>query len=134
MNNALIAIALNIAVSLALFPAIGFVAVAIATSLASWVQVALLAWMLWKRGQFRPDDRLVNRTPRILAATAAVGLFAAFALQRRADIAHFLFGREWIAVMAIAGVGVVLYGALSVMLGAVRLSDYKAYARRRPSV
>ncbi|MEQ1930260.1 MAG: murein biosynthesis integral membrane protein MurJ [Parvularculaceae bacterium] len=134
MNNALLAIAINIVVALALFPFIGFVAVAIATSLAAWVQVALLAFSLHKRGQFKPDKRLAGRGPRMLLATAALGAFTWFSLQHTAAMAQYLLDREWIAVVLIAGAGGALYGVLSLALGAVKLSDYKAYARRRPSI
>jgi putative peptidoglycan lipid II flippase len=133
MMNALIAIGLNIALALALFPFIGFVAVAIATSFASWVQVALLAFILHRRGQFRPDARLLARSPRIAAATAGVAAFAYYALGETPRIAPYVLGREWIAVLLIAAAGVLLYGVLALALGAVRPSDYKAYARRRPS-
>lgn len=134
MYNALVSIAVNIALSLALFPFIGFVAVAIATSLASWIQVALLAIRLNRRGQFTPDRRLLARSLPMLAATAALCAFVAFSLQHTEAMARYLLGREWIAVALIAVAGLGLYGALSLALGAVRLSDYKAYARRRQSL
>lgn len=132
MNTALFAIAVNTGVALALFPIYGFVAVAFATSFASWMQVALLAWSLHRRGQFIPDARLVNRAPRILAATLALAAFVWFGLQHKGALGALLFGREWIAVIGIAAAGGLGYLTLALALGAIKVSDYKAYARKRP--
>ncbi|NWG70715.1 MAG: murein biosynthesis integral membrane protein MurJ [Parvularculaceae bacterium] len=131
MFNALVSIAVNIALSLILFPFIGFVAVAIATSLATWIQVALLAIRLHLRGQFTPDKRLLARSLPMLVATAMLCAFTWFGLQQREMLAPYFFDREWIVVALIAAAGVGLYGLLSLALGAVQISDYKAYARRR---
>lgn len=132
MINGLIAIAINTASALALFPFFGFVAVAFATTFASWVQVALLAITLWRRGHFKPDERLMSRAPRILGATLGLAAFLWAALLFRDEAASILFGREWIVVIIISAAGGVVYGLLSLALGAVRRSDYKAYSRNRP--
>ena len=58
MNYALIAIALNTVLALAMFPILGFLSVAISTSIAAWVQVILLAQKLYRRRQFQPGGRL----------------------------------------------------------------------------
>jgi putative peptidoglycan lipid II flippase len=134
MYNALVSIAINIVLSLALFPFIGFVAVAIATSLASWIQVALLAFRLHRRGQFKPDARLMKRSLPMLAATAALCAATWLSLQHTDEMARHLLGREWIAVVLIACMGVALYGLLSLALGAVRPSDFTAHARKRPPI
>ncbi|MEX0644096.1 MAG: murein biosynthesis integral membrane protein MurJ [Parvularculaceae bacterium] len=131
MNYALISIALNIVAALALFPFFGFLAVAFATSLASWVQIALLGWTLHRRGIFKPDARLLTRAPRIVGATLGMSLFLWFSLKYTDAIAPIFFDRTWIVVMLISGGGLAVYGLLSLALGALRLSDYKAYARER---
>jgi len=134
MNNALIAIAVNTGVALALFPHFGFVAVAFATSFASWLQVLLLAWALAARGHFKADARLIGRGWRIVIATAVLAVFLWFALQHTEGLARILLDREWMAVVAISAAGGALYFAAAFALGALRPSDYKAYARRRPSL
>lgn len=131
MNYALIAIAVNTGLALALFPIFGFLAVAFATVFAAWLQVLQLAYSLWKRGQFRMDARLAGRAPRIIIATLALAGFAWFSLEHSAQLTDILWGRYWAAVIMIAATGVVVYGALLLALGAVRLSDYKAYSRNR---
>ncbi|MBY0421337.1 MAG: polysaccharide biosynthesis C-terminal domain-containing protein, partial [Parvularculaceae bacterium] len=134
MNYALISIAVNTVLSIVLFPIFGFLAVAFATTLAAWVQVLQLAAALWRRGQFRFDERLVKRTPPILAATALLSAFVYGALFVREPAAAYFFGRDWIVVVVIAIVGVVGYFTALLALGGLKVSDYKAYARRRPTL
>jgi putative peptidoglycan lipid II flippase len=134
MNYALIAIAVNTVLSVALFPIFGFLAVAFATTFAAWLQVLQLAVALWRRGHFRFDERLRQRTLPILAATASLCAFVYAALLVRERAAAILFDRDWIAVVLIATVGAIAYFAALLALGGVKLSDYKAYARRRPSL
>ena len=134
MNYALVAIAVNTVLSVALFPFFGFAAVAFATTFAAWLQVLQLAAALWRRGQLRFDERLVKRAPAIGAATLLLGGFAWIALRFSDEASVHLFGRLWIVVMLIAVAGMVVYGGVLLALGGVKLSDYKAYARRRPSL
>jgi putative peptidoglycan lipid II flippase len=132
MNNALIAIAINTVAALALFPIFGFLAVAFATSFASWVQIGLLAYSLARRGHFKPDARFWSRTARTLVATAAMSACLWHALGQAPALADLLFGRQWIAIVAISAAGALVYFGSALALGAIRPSDYKAYARRRP--
>ncbi|HXI87349.1 MAG TPA: lipid II flippase MurJ, partial [Parvularculaceae bacterium] len=132
MNYALISIVVNIAIALALFPIFGFIAVAFATTFASWVNIVQMAWSLHRRRIFVADARLKARFPRILLATLGMSVFLWFAIQHDGWIASFLFGRRWLAVVLISGVGAIVYLLLSLALGAAKASDYKAYARQRP--
>jgi putative peptidoglycan lipid II flippase len=132
MNYALISIALNIVVALALYPRFGFFAVAFATTFAAWVQVALLAFTLSRRGLFKPDPRLWRRSLGIVGATAAMTAFVWFALTQTDALAAVLFDRSWIAVLLIAGAGAGVYFGFAFALGAVKGADYKAYSRERP--
>lgn len=56
-----VAVAINITVSLLLFPQLQHVGIAIATTLAGWVNTGLLAITLYKRGHYTPDKRLKSR-------------------------------------------------------------------------
>ena len=49
-----------------------------------------------------------------------------FALQHTDDIAAFVWGREWVAIVLISAVGGGVYGVLALLLGAARPSDYKS--------
>jgi putative peptidoglycan lipid II flippase len=125
MNYALIAIAVNTVLALVLFPMLGFISVAIATSFAAWVQVLLLAQKLYRRHQFQPGGRLGSRLLRILLATFGLGIMLNISLQYTDNLAAMLWGREWIAIVLISAVGAGVYGGLALLLGAARPSDYK---------
>ncbi len=126
MNYALVAIGVNTALALALFPVFGFISVAFATAVAAWVQVVLLAQKLYRQHHFQPGGRLTARLIRILLATLGLSLFLHWALTYTDLIADYLWNRDWLAIIAISGAGALLYGVLAVVLGAVRPSDYKS--------
>jgi putative peptidoglycan lipid II flippase len=69
-----VTVATNVLGSLALFFVIGHAGIAIATSIAGWVNVTLLAVTLMRRGHFKPDASLKRRVPLIAAASAAMGV------------------------------------------------------------
>ena len=131
MKYALVAIAVNTVLALVLFPRIGFLSVAIATSFAAWLQVALLAIGLYRRGQFLPGASLADRFLRILAATGGMTALLLVILPYADEIGALFGGRNWVAIVAFSGLGVVIYALLALMLGAVRSSDYKSLLIRR---
>ena len=69
-----ITVAVNVAVSLALFPWLAHVGIAIATSLSGWVNMVLLAVALHRRGHFRIDALLVRRVPLLALASVLMGV------------------------------------------------------------
>ncbi|MEO1013764.1 MAG: murein biosynthesis integral membrane protein MurJ [Pseudomonadota bacterium] len=126
MVYALWAIAANTALALALFPVFGFLGVALATSLAGWLQAALLAIGLIGSGRFAPDGRLTRRVPAIAGASAAMAGALYAALPHTERLTALAFGRDWLAVGALVVAGGAVYGAAVLLLGGVRVSDYKA--------
>ncbi len=131
MNYALVAIAVNTGLSLALFPFFGFLAVAGATSFAAWLQMTLLAQRLYRLHLFRPSAKLMGRFARILVCVAGLSGFLLWGLTRTEAMAGLFWGREWLAVLALSAAGLVLYGALALALGAARPGDYKTGAGGR---
>jgi len=125
MNYALAAIAVNTVLALALFPKFGFLAVPFATAVAAWLQVGLLAQKLYRQRHFQPGGRLTERLARILLATLGLGFFLSYIIQYTDVMAAILWDREWLATIAIAGVGLAFYGVLAFVLGAAKVSDYK---------
>ena len=125
MNYALAAIGVNTALALALFPFIGFIAVPIATAIAAWLQVGLLAQKLYRQRRFQPGGRLAERIARISAATIGLGCALYFILPYTDDLSALVWGRDWIVIVLLSGAGMVLYGILALLLGAARPSDYK---------
>lgn len=125
MNYALVAIFLNTALALALFPAFGFMAVAFATVVAAWIQVFLLGQKLYRQRRFQPGGRLAARLLRILLASFGLSMFLNWSLGYTDLIADYLWDRSWLAIIAISCAGIIIYGVLALALGAVRPSDYK---------
>lgn len=76
LKIALFCIGLNLALNLvflAYIPALRHIGIALATSLASWANAGIMAFLLYRRGTFRPDDRLRGKLRAIAASCLAMG-------------------------------------------------------------
>ena len=128
---AVISMLVNAVIAIGLVPLIGFVAAALATTLSGWIMV----WQLWRgsrlmgpEAQF--DDRFLNRLPRILAASAAMGaLLYALSLALATGLATD--GWRYLALGTLVGLGIIAYFAIGVAMGAFRLSEFRALIRRQ---
>jgi putative peptidoglycan lipid II flippase len=71
---AIVAIAANVALNLAFLygTTLAHVGIALATSLSGWLNAALLAFVLRRRGHWVADQRLASRAWRMLVATAGM--------------------------------------------------------------
>ena len=119
----------NIALSLALFWPLGHIGIALATALSAWLNTALLARALFRRGFLSLDARLKARLPRVALASLIMGAGLWALLQGL--LPWFDAGQEWrvagLAVLVGAGLGI--YGVLALALGALRPADLKALRR-----
>ena len=120
----------NAALAVALMPVIGYLAAALATTLSAWVMV----WQLWRGARdmgetARFDDRLKSRLLRIGLASAGMAavLFGAAWLMAPALQAP---GLRYGALVALILGGIATYGGLGWLLGAFRLSDFRAALKR----
>ncbi|AWB49624.1 murein biosynthesis integral membrane protein MurJ [Gemmobacter aquarius] len=130
-NYAVVSMVVNVAIAVGLMPFIGFAAAALATTLAGWVMV----WQLWRGAQpMGPeahfDDRMRQRLPRIVAASAVMGavLWSGDTLLAEAMTLH---GWRYAALAAVIVAGMASYGAAGLALGAFRKSDLAALRRQR---
>ena len=73
MRFALISVAVNIVVGVALVYSIGFQGIAAATAIAAWLNVGQMAFTLSRRGHYRPSARAWSRIVRILVASLVLG-------------------------------------------------------------
>lgn len=123
LKAALWTVATNVALSLLLFPLVGFVGLAAATAAASWLNVAILWVILLRRGHAGLDARSRARLPRSLIASLAMG---ALLLALSETLAPWLAGgqSERIAALAllVAG-GMAAFAAAALLLGAFKRSD-----------
>ncbi|CAM9165197.1 unnamed protein product [Phaeothamnion confervicola] len=131
LKYAVAGVIVNIALSVGLFFWIGFVAIAIATSVAAWLNAALLAAYLLRKGHLRLDEQSVLRIPRIFLSSAAFGaaLWAGTVL-----LAPWLRASAGAAGMAALAAlvlgGMVLFAVMCHVTGAARLGDLRSALRR----
>ncbi|HYD89631.1 MAG TPA: murein biosynthesis integral membrane protein MurJ [Vitreimonas sp.] len=135
MQFALVTVALNVVFGVALFFGLrefgvpGFMGLAIATSLASWVNVLLLSLTLARRGMYRLGGAAASRLVRIaLATTLMAGAIGAAAYYR--PVVVEALGSKEVAVLAVCLAGFLLYAVLALAFGAVRLSEIRGALRR----
>lgn len=128
---ALVSIAVNIGLSLALMPRFGHVGLALATALAASVNTLLLLYVLHRRGHWRADDRLKGRTWRILVASAVMALVL-FALDRYLLPGWYAgdFGLRIFALVVLVGSGLMVFLLAALVLGATRPAEWRAALRR----
>jgi putative peptidoglycan lipid II flippase len=127
-----IAVAVNIAGSLLLFPLYGHVAIAVATSLSGWVNLVLLAGTLWWRNDFRPSPVTLRRVAMTVIASAVMGglvwvLDGALA----AYVGHDLAIVRLVALVAVIAVAAAAYFAIVIATGAVDRRQLLGLMRRR---
>jgi putative peptidoglycan lipid II flippase len=132
MVFAMISVAVNIAASLLLSRWIGHVGIALATSIAAWVNAACLGVTLAKRGHYAPDDRLRKRLPATLSAAFAMGLLL-LGLQwllRSSYVEGAGFHAAVLGLIALVGLGGASFFLFAHLLGAMTLKEAKSLIRR----
>ena len=128
---AIVNAAVNIVLSVILFFRIGLVGIAIATSVAGWINTVLLFGQLWRLGHFKSDPRLAQRVPRIFLASLAMGAvlwLLSGALAGMLD-GPFASRLSLLAVLVVAGVAA--YALFVFAGGGARLSELKEQFRRK---
>lgn len=129
---ALVSVAVNVGLKIALMGPLAQIGLALATSVSAWVNAGLLAVALRRRGYLRLDRRLCRGAPRILLATVAMGLMLAagreLLAQPLAD-PHLIVRGGVLAALCLAGM--MLFAALVLATGAVGRRDLGRLVRRR---
>lgn len=130
---AAVSVGVNIAISLALFPALQHVGIAIATSVSAWINTIMLGAILWRRGHFRLEASEIRRHGTILGAALAMALLVwGFSLA----LAPLLAPQSGTIVKAFAlallvGAGLVVYFGLIHVTGVQRLGVLFQRLRRK---
>lgn len=124
MRMAVIMVAVNIVVSLLLFPWIGHVGLAVATSVAAWVNV----FMLWRglKGFVTLTEATVFKIGRMVLASLLMGVALYFAAK---GLGPWFEGAGWQRVTAMAilvGTGASAFGALALFLRATSVKDLRS--------
>jgi putative peptidoglycan lipid II flippase len=127
---AVVCLIANLLFNLALMPWLGAAGVALATSLSSWLNVAMLGVTLHRRKLLTLDARLRRRSPRLLLAALVMAgaIFAALPwllpmLQPGQSLRYPIFA-------GLCTLGALLFFAVGHALGGVNLRDLKALRRK----
>ena len=135
MRYAATSVIINIALAMALFPFIKHVDIALATTVASWVNVLLLGRALHARGYWRADAQARRNLPLMLLAALAMAL--ALLAANHYLLSSGLFAPQvstWHRVGLLAGLvlaGAALYLGLSFKLGVMSRAMLRRALSRR---
>ena len=124
--------AINVAGSLILFPLIGVMGVAVATSVAGWANALLLGGLLYRENQFRPTTRTLRRLVLIVAGSAWMGvvLYLVMVLAGSLLMDSSLLLRIVLMLAVIAG-GAFVYFSFVLATGAMDRKQLLSLVRRK---
>jgi putative peptidoglycan lipid II flippase len=126
-----ISVVANVVLSLLLFQVLAFVGIALATAIASWLNVGLLAWRLHRSGFLKTDARLRERLPRTLVCSLVMGgaLWVTAGFLEPALAGPLPLAAAALALLVFGGMG--LFGGLALACGALRADEFRQLLRRR---
>jgi putative peptidoglycan lipid II flippase len=132
MRFAIISVVVNVAASIILSLWLGHVGIALATSLAAWVNAGLLGVTLHRQGLFTLDERCRKRLPLIVGSALVMGgllLGGTWLLRANyAEEAGFL-AAAWGLLLLVTG-GALSYFVVAHVTGAMRLGEIKSMLKR----
>lgn len=128
---AFVQVAVNIVLSLVLFPYYGHVAIAAATSVSAWINALLLATVLWRSGEFRPKTRTLTNLALIVVATAAMAIAVHLALDPMAAWLDGGLAERLAATVALIVGGGIIYLAITIATGALDRRELARALRRK---
>ncbi len=127
-----LAMILNVVLSLLLIRYLDHVGIALATSLSSWFNVVLLFVILRRRGHYTADTRLLRRLAGMIVASAIMATGLYFAQEYLANaFSGGLTDRVGALIVLVVGGGA-LYAVSSILTGTARLPEIKSMLKRRP--
>ncbi|MBS0253712.1 MAG: murein biosynthesis integral membrane protein MurJ [Proteobacteria bacterium] len=130
VRYAMVAMAVNLVLNLALIVPLGHMGPPLATALSSTVNVVLLYATLVRRGHFAPDLRLRRRLWRLAVAALTMGLVLAMCQGRLMPYVHAGFVVRTLTMIVLVGAGALVYGAAAVAMGAITRADLALLRRR----
>ena len=119
----ILAVTLNLILNLLLMGPLLHVGIAAATAISSWFNFSLLAFVLFKRGNFSLDCRLKSRLPRMVAANTIMALLLYVGIL---NLGGFLAGNQLekiTALILLVSGGFVVYALMALFLGIANKAD-----------
>ena len=127
----LAAIAVNIILNLALMGPFLHVGLAMASAISAWLNAALLAIVLIRRGHFRIDKRLARALPRMALAAGVMAFALWIGLPALAIWFAGGLGLRIAALALLVAGGLIVYGLAALLTGATSIEDLNRILRRR---
>ena len=141
VRASVVSLSANIILNLALMKWYGHVGIAVATSVAAWINIGFLVVVMHRRGYLIADQRLKKSLPRMVLACLAMGAALVYGSALIVEVYGPLFGAVGAAsgafggrALALAGLifgGALIYGIFIVITGAAHLSDLRVLRRSR---
>lgn len=124
-------VVLNLILNFLLIGPLAHVGLALATSIAGWVNVGMMAWVLHQRGHLSMDAKLRFRLPRILFASGvmAAGLLGGMLLSL--PVFQDIMLLRALALALLIGLGMSIYAFLMLSLNVIDWEELKSLLRRR---
>ena len=125
--------AANLGLTLVLMQFLAHVGIALATTIAGWINALTLLLLLIRRGHFRFDRRARRNLPRVGAAALGMGVVLALL---RVALAPALAGPAVLRVGALAGLvgaGLAAFALLALVFGIADWRDLLGRLRRQPA-
>jgi len=130
---AIAAMATNLCLTVVLMQFLAHVGIALATTIAGWVNALTLLALLLQRGHFRFDRRARRNLPRVGAAALGMGLVLTLL---RSALAPALTGLPLVRIGALAllvGAGLTVFALLSLAFGVADWRGLLGRLRRQPA-
>jgi putative peptidoglycan lipid II flippase len=128
---AALTMAVNVALTIALGLTLAQTGIALALSIAGWVNALSLTLVLRRRGHFALDRRARRALPRILVAALGMGALVLFLYHALAAAFAARFAMKLLALALLVSGGLVGYAALALVLGVADWRDLKRRLTRQ---
>jgi len=123
-------VAINLVLNAALIYPLGYVGLALSTSLAAWVNVAILLKYLAKNDWLRASEKLKMRIPRLTLASVIMGVIL---WQSSVILQHWLTAGilyNLLFLFTIIGEGLLAYCSIILVLKVFEFSEIKSVLKR----
>lgn len=125
---------LNLVLCLALVGPMAHVGLALATTIAGWVNALWMGVVLHRRGLFRPDAALRHRAPRILLACGVMAFSLALAYMMSYAVFTETQAIRIAALALLVALGIAVYAYMTLMLKVTDWNELQTLLRRRKAV
>lgn len=123
-------ILVNLALNLLLIYPFKHVGMAIATTIAGWLNVSLIIWQLEKMNLFATDAKLRQRLPRILISGVAMCVALYVITPFFAPFWQMHFPLKFTGLLLLCGAGAAVYAVALFSSKAITLGEMKGYLRK----